>query len=168
MENLLAVERETQITLRIALLSDLANAGIGFDRVHHPALRIEQFNFEVVKVGMGRGPKLRAGNFQFQFTRPFGGGNFLLSEPSRGTDFFAGICLAGELGRYRDGGGLDGGRQFRLGDIPRGNFLQPDGLPDAGNARVPDALGFEGLLAPQLRPARGVPGANDDFIRALF
>ena len=62
------------------------------------------------------------------------------------------------------------GVQRRLADAGGGHALQPDGLPDAGGARVPDRVRLElpVLLAARLgEVVRVVLGADDDGLRAL-
>src|SRR3954465_7610248 len=63
---------------------------------------------------------------------------------------------------------VDVGRDVDRGEVRPGHGLQPDGLPDAGDGRVPDAMRLLDLLAARLRSlVAGVPDADDDFLLAL-
>ena len=53
---------------------------------------------------------------------------------------------------------------FKSLDAPLRDLLQPHGLPDAGDAGVPDALRIEPLLAAQLRAAGGVFHPHDEMV----
>ena len=55
-----------------------------------------------------------------------------------------------------------------LGDVMLGNGLQPDGLPDAGDGGVPDAVGIQYLLPAGLRSTvGGIPNGDDDLLFSL-
>jgi hypothetical protein len=74
--------------------------------------------------------------------------------------------LADDIERDLDLAGIDLGSDPQAADVFGGDFFEPDGLPDAGGGRVPDAFGLADLFAAGL-PV-GVARVGDGYDEVLL
>ena len=157
---------------RFAVEGDAAQPSIAVGAVDHHAIFVEQLNLHGVEMGVLRRPQAAevVGNGQSQMRREVGSGGYFGAD----DDIFTAVeSDANALARfgiaYRlfDAEGVVGniGRDARALQMRHRHRFQPDGLPDAGCARIETAIGCvlaNGLLATRLYRAMVVASAYDN------
>ncbi len=166
MEDRLAVEREPPVAVRVAHLADGADAGVGPDLVDDPAGGVEQRDLQIVEVrGIGRPePRVLHDEREARAVAPR-----LRDRPAGVADDDterARTAATADLRADGDGARAGVGGDGQVLHVAGRHLLEPDGLPDPGHLRVPDAAGVTHLLAAQL-PALGlVLHADHHFVVA--
>ena len=149
----LAVELDAGDAGLVLAHLDLAHAEVALHRVGVVA---REFDGQVVKVRRVGAPELGVGDLDADLAAAGGGADLLAAVGDGHGHGHGHVAVAAlDVGRDDDFAGVDVGGDLQAVDVGGRDGFEPNGLPDAGDGRVPDALGVEVLLAVGLGGAVG-------------
>ena len=159
------VEHQPHRARAVLAERDFSHPEVTRDLVDHFVAPLQD-HLQIVEERISRRPQLRAADFQAQrgADRTAGLGHRLRALFGPGHNRVAGhgaARLHGQLGNRA----VDVRNDVKPADRRIWNRFQPNGLPNAGDGRVPDAAGIEHLLAARLRPlVDRIPDAHHDLL----